>query len=116
MTLTKKGPLKITTEAQKKLDPSQTRVKTVYDPTKEKEPLQGSKSIKGKTAYIERENLKTQELSPKRHPMVGEIKASLKVGVQFGKLDQVVLMEMGDQIKVENHQEKGKDHQMGLEK
>ena len=51
--------------------------------------------------------------------MVGEIKASLKVRVQLGKLDQVVmvvLMEMGDQIKVENHKEKGKDHQMGLEK
>ena len=41
------------------------------------------------------------------------------MGVQLGKLDQVVmvnLMEMGDQIKVENHQEEGKDHQMGLEK
>ena len=53
LTLTKRGPLKITTEAQKKPDPSQTTVKTVYGPTKEKEPLQGSESIKGKTAYIE---------------------------------------------------------------
>ena len=35
LTLTKKGPLKITTEAQnKKPDPSQTTVKTVYGPTK----------------------------------------------------------------------------------
>ena len=39
LTLTKKGPLKITTEPQKKPDPSQTTVKTVYDPTKEKGPL-----------------------------------------------------------------------------
>ena len=39
LTLTKKGPLKITTEPQEKPDPSQTTVKTVYDPTKEKEPL-----------------------------------------------------------------------------
>ena len=41
------------------------------------------------------------------------------MGVWLGKSYQVVmviLMEMGDQIKVENHQEKGKDHQMGLEK
>ena len=57
ITLTKKGPLKITTEAQnKRLDPSQTTVKTAYDPTKGEEPLQGSKSIKGKTTYREREN------------------------------------------------------------
>ena len=51
--------------------------------------------------------------------MIREIKASLKVRVQLGKPEQVVmviLMEMGNQIKVENHQEKGKDHQMGLEK
>ena len=47
VTLTKRGPLKITTEAQnKRPDPSQTTVKTAYDPTKEKEPLQRSKSIK----------------------------------------------------------------------
>ena len=112
LTLTKKGPLKITTEPQKKPDPPQTTVKTVYDPTKEKGPLQGSKSIRDKTTYRERENFE-------RHPMVREIRASLKVGVQLGKLDQVEmvnLMEMGNQIKEENHQEKGKDHQMDLEK
>ena len=52
LTLTKKGPLKITTEAQnKRPDPSQTTVKTAYDPTKEKEPLQESKRIKDKTTY-----------------------------------------------------------------
>ena len=42
LTLTRKGPLRITTEAQnKRPDASQTTVKTAYDPTKEKEPLQG---------------------------------------------------------------------------
>ena len=68
LTLTKKGPLKITTEAQKKPDPSQTTVKTAYDPTKEKELLQGSKSIKGKTAYKERENFENQRIKPKEAP------------------------------------------------
>ena len=60
LTLTKKGPLKITTEAQKKPDPSQTTVKTFYDPTKEKEPIQGSRSIRDKTTYRERENFESQ--------------------------------------------------------
>ena len=68
LTLTKRGPLKITTEAQKKPDPSQTTVKTAYGPTKEKEPLQGSESIKGKTAYIERENFENQRIKPKEAP------------------------------------------------
>ena len=51
--------------------------------------------------------------------MVKEMRASLKVGAQLDKSNQVVmvvLMEMGDQIKAENHPEKGKNHQMGLEK
>ena len=68
LTLTKKGPLKITTEAQKKPDSSQTTVKTVYDPTKEKEPLQGSKSIRDKTTYSERENFEGQGIKPKETP------------------------------------------------
>ena len=68
LTLTKKGPLKITTEAQKKPDSSQTTVKTVYDPTKEKEPLQGSKSIRDKTTYRERENFEGQRIKPKKAP------------------------------------------------
>ena len=66
--MTKRGPLKIKTEAQKKPDPSQTTVKTVYGPTKEREPLQGSESIKGKTAYIERENFENQRVKPKEAP------------------------------------------------
>ena len=68
LTLTKRGPSKITTEALKKADLSQTTVKTVYDPTKEKEPLQGSESIKEKTAYIERGNFENQRIKPKEAP------------------------------------------------
>ena len=46
LTLFRRGPLKITTEAQnKKPDPSQTTIKTVYDPTKEERPLQGGENI-----------------------------------------------------------------------
>ena len=41
LTLTKGGPLKITTEAQKKPDPSQTTVKTAYDHTKKKRNTSG---------------------------------------------------------------------------
>ena len=68
--MTKRGPLKITTEAQnKKPDPSQTTVKTAYDPTKEKEPLQGGKSIdKDKTIYRERENLENQRIKSREAP------------------------------------------------
>ena len=68
LTLTKKGPLKITTEPQKKPDPSQTTVKTVYDPTKEKEPFQGSKSVRDRTTYRERENFESQKIKLKRAP------------------------------------------------
>ena len=68
LTLTKKGPLKITTEPQNKPDPSETTVKTVYDSKKEKEPLQGSKSIRDKTTYRERENFEGQRIKPKEIP------------------------------------------------
>ena len=67
--LTKRGPLKITTEAQnKRPNPSQTTVKTVYDPTKEKEPLQGSKGVKDKTTYRERENFENQRIKYREAP------------------------------------------------
>ena len=62
LTLTKKGPLKITTEPQKRPDPSQTTVKTVYDSTKEKGPLQGSKSVRDKTNHGGRENFEDQRI------------------------------------------------------
>ena len=69
LTLTKKGPLKITPEAQnKRPDPSQTTVKTVTNPTKEKEPIQGSKSIKVKTTPRERENFENQRIKPRKAP------------------------------------------------
>ena len=69
LTLTKRGPLKITTEAQnKRPDSSQTNVKTVYDPTKEKGPLQGSESIKDKITYRERENFENQKIKPREAP------------------------------------------------
>ena len=119
LTLTKKGPLKITTEAQKKPDSSQTTVKTVYDPTKENEPLQGNKSIRDKQLTEKGKIFEAKELSLKKYPMAKERRATLKVGAQLDKLNQVVmvvLMEMGDQVKVENHPERRKDHQMGLEK
>ena len=46
LTLSRKGPLRITTEAQnKRPDPSQTTVKVAYDPTKEKGPLPGGVKI-----------------------------------------------------------------------
>ena len=120
LTLTKRGPLKITTEAQnERPDPSQTTVKTAYDPTKEKESLQGSKKIKGKATYIERENFENHRIKSREAPNDKRDGSSLKVGAQLDKSNQVVmvvLMEMGDQIKVENHSERGKDHQVGLEK
>ena len=69
LTLTKRGPLKITTEAQKKKpDPSQTTIKPAYDPTKEKEPLQGSKKTRDKITYRERENFENQRIKPKEAP------------------------------------------------
>ena len=120
LTLTKKGPLKITTEAQnKRPDPSQTTLKTAYNPIKEKEPLQGGKSIKDITTYRERENFENQRIKSREAPDDKRDGASLKVRAQLGKTNQVVmvvLMEMGDQIKVGNHPERGKDHQVGLEK
>ena len=69
LTLTKKGPLKITTEAQnKRPDSSQTAVKTAYDPTKEKKPVQGSKSIKVKTTSREGKNFENQRIKPREAP------------------------------------------------
>ena len=88
-------------------------------PQRRKDHFRGVKVSETKQPTEKGKILKAKKLNSERHPKVKKIRASLKVGVQLGKLDQVVrvnLMEMGDQIKVENHQEKGKDHQMGLEK
>ena len=119
LTLSRKGPLRITTEAQnKRPDPLQTAIKTGYDPTKEKGPLQGGKNIEAKQPPERGKVLKTKELSPERHLMIREMRASLEMGVQLGKLIQVlmgILVGMEDQIKVENHPGMGKNHQMGSE-
>ena len=119
LTLYRKGSLRITTEAQnKRPDPSQTTIKTAYDPTKEKGPTQGGENIEVETASRRGKVLETKKLSPERHLMIREMTASLKMGTQLGKLIEVVvviLVGMGDQVKAGNHPEKGKNHQMGLE-
>ena len=69
LTLSRRGPLKITTEAQnKKPGPSQTTIKTVYDPTKEEGPLQGDESIEIKRASRRRERFENQRIKPRGAP------------------------------------------------
>ena len=69
LALSKKGPLRITTGAQnKKPDPSQTTIKTVYDPTKEEEPLQGGENIKVKTTSRRGESFENQRIKPREAP------------------------------------------------
>ena len=116
LTLSRKGPLRTTTEAQnKRPDPSQTTIKTVYDPTKEKGPLQRGENIEVKTTSRRGESFEDQRIKPRK---TREMRVSLKMEVQLGRLIQVVmviLVGMGDQIKAKNHPERGKNHQMGLE-
>ena len=88
-------------------------------PQRRKDHFRGVKVLGIRQPTEKGEILQVKGFSLKRHLLIRKIKASLKMGVWLGKSDQVVmviLMEMGDQIKVENHQEKEKDHQMGLEK
>ena len=69
LTLSRRGPLKITTEAQnKKPDPSQTTIKTVYDPTKEEGPLQGGKNIEIKGTSRRGERFENQRIKPREAP------------------------------------------------
>ena len=69
LTLSRKGPLRVTTEAQnKKPDPSQTAIKTVYDPTKEERPLQGGENIKIKTTSRRGESFEDQRIKPREAP------------------------------------------------
>ena len=69
LTLSRRGPLKITTEAQnKKPDPSQTTVKTVYDPTKEEEPLQGGENMEIKGTSRRGETFENQRIKPREAP------------------------------------------------
>ena len=68
LTLSRRGPLKITTEAQnKKSDPSQTTIKTVYDPTKEG-PLQGGENIEIKGTSRRGERFENQRIKPREAP------------------------------------------------
>ena len=85
-------------------------------PQKRKDHFRGIKVL-GIRQTTEKEKIfKVREFSLKRHLLIKKIKTSLKVEVQLGQVVMLILMEIGDQIKVENHQEKRKDHQMGLEK
>ena len=69
LTLSRKGPLRITTEAQnKRPDPSQTIIKTVYDPTKEKGPPQGGENIEVKTTSRRGESFEDQRIKPRKAP------------------------------------------------
>ena len=63
LTLSRKGPLRITTEAQnKRPDPSQTKIKTAYDPTKEKGPLQGGENTEVKIISRKGEGFEDQRI------------------------------------------------------
>ena len=67
--MSRKGPLRITTEAQnKKPDSSQTANKTVYDLTKEEGPLQGGENIKIKTTSRRGESFGDQRVKPREAP------------------------------------------------
>ena len=69
LTLSRKGPLRITTEAQnKKPDPSQTTIKTAYDPTNEKGPFQGGENIEVKTTSRGGESFEDQRIKPTEAP------------------------------------------------
>ena len=68
LTLSRRGPLKITIEAQKKKpDPSQTTIKTVYDPTKEG-PLQGGENIEIKGTSRRGARFGNQRIKPREAP------------------------------------------------
>ena len=69
LTLSRRGPLKITTEAQnKKPNRSQTTIKTVYDPTKEEGPLQGGENIEIKGTSRRGERFENQRIKPREAP------------------------------------------------
>ena len=69
LTLSRRWPLKITTEAQnKKPDPSQTTVKTVYEPAKEGRPLQGGENIENKRTSRIGEGFENQRIEPREAP------------------------------------------------
>ena len=112
LTLSRKGPLRITTEAQnKKPDPSQTAIKTVYYPTKEEGPLQGGKNIKIKTASRRGESFEDQRIKPREAP---NDKGDESFPQNRGPVRKINPGGNGnsygnwDQIKEENHPERGR--------
>ena len=67
LTLSRKGPLRITTETQnKRPGPSQTTIKTAYDPTKEKGPLQGGENVKVRTTPRGGKSFENQRIKPRK--------------------------------------------------
>ena len=69
LTLSRKGLLRITTEAQnKRPDPSQTTIKTAYDPTKEKGPFQGDENVEVKTTSKKVESFENQKVKLREAP------------------------------------------------
>ena len=119
LTLSKKGPLKISTEAQnKRPDPSQTTVKAVYDPTKEKGPLQGGENIGVKTIPRRGESFEDQRIKPRKAPNDKRDGGFLKDGGPVRKINpggggNSDGNEGSD--KGRNHPERGRNHLIGLE-
>ena len=69
LTLSRKGPLKITTEAQsERPDPLQTTIKTVYDLTKEEGPLQEGKNVEIKETPKGGERFENQGIKSREAP------------------------------------------------
>ena len=120
LTLSRKGPLRITTETQnKRPDPSQTTIKTAYDPTEEKGPLQGGENIEVKTTSRRGESFEDQRIKPREAPNDKRDESCPEDGGPVKKINPGGNGNSGgngDQIKAENHPERGKNHQMGLEK
>ena len=111
--------MKITTEAQnKKPDPSQTTIKTVYDPTKEEGPHQGGENIEIKGTSRRGERFENQRIKPREAP---NDKRDGNFPEDGGPVKKINPGGSGnpdgnrDQIKAGNHPEGGKNHQMGLE-
>ena len=87
-------------------------------PPKEKGPTQGGENIEVKTASRKGESFRDQNIKPGKAPNDKRDESFPEDGGPVRKIIQVVmviLVGMGDQIKAENHPERGRNHQMGLE-
>ena len=116
LTLSRRGPLKITTEAQsKKPDPLQTTIKTVYDPTKEERPLQGGENIEITGTFRGGERFENQRIEPRE---ASNDKKDNNFPEDGGPIKRINPGGSGDPDGnggPGNHPEGGKNHQMGLE-